>query len=92
MLKSKRPTEEKLLPVHAQVNAIVLCTLLEIVACAFQLVSLHYMYFNRDHWLMPLVVLPQYLELILLNIPGLLPRLSQKSVAEPTSGNQEERC
>ncbi|BDA50291.1 hypothetical protein COCOBI_15-4200 [Coccomyxa sp. Obi] len=72
------------------VNAILLSTLLETVPCAFQVTSLYYMYFNRDHWFMPLVVLPQYLELVLLNIPGLLPRLSQSAVAEPKSCDEED--
>ncbi len=77
---------------HAQVNAIMLCTLLEIVACAIQVTSLYYMYFNRDHFFMPLVVLPQYLELVLLIIPGLLPRLAQSSVAEPKNIDEKEQC
>lgn len=77
---------------HAQVNAILLCTLLEIVACAIQVTSLYHMYFNKDHRFMPLVVLPQYLELVFLNIPGLLPRLSQSAVAEPKGCDHEEQC
>lgn len=78
--------------VRVQVNAIMLCTLLEIVACAIQITSLYYMYFKRDNFFMPLVVLPQYLELVLLNIPGLLPRLAQSSMAEPKSLDGKEQC
>lgn len=68
---------------HVQVNVILLCTLLQCIPCAIQVTSLYYMVFNRDHFYMPLIVLPQFLEALLLNIPGLLPRLAQPTAKQP---------
>ncbi len=67
---------------------IVLCTFFEIIALVFQIVALYHTYFERDHYNMPLVIPPEYLELLVLNIPGFLPRLAQSSAAQPKSSEQ----
>lgn len=60
-----------------QVHVIHVCTAFQIIGLAFLDISIYIKWFNRDHNRIPLQVLPQYLESLLLNIPSILPRLGR---------------
>jgi len=52
------------------------CLVLEAWALAIQVARLYHTYLNQDRYNYSLTVLPQYLELVILNLPGVLWRLS----------------